>query len=83
MAGQTYYLMGNFHKSLGLGLKIIRLDSSRLERQTLAWFSYYCLGDRKAAAAQLKILEAAPRMTGQIAQLKAGPKSRCGDAESR
>jgi len=82
LAGQAFFLMGDFQESLDYGTKIIKLDSSQVEGHILAWCSYYCLGDGKAAAEQLKILGADPTMSKQIIELKAGLKKRCGEIDA-
>ena len=83
LAGQTYFLMGDFHESLNNGLKILDLDSSRLEGRILAATSYYCLGNFQSAAEQFKILEADPRTSKDVAQLKKHLEERCGNAKRR
>ena len=83
LAGQTYFFMGDFHESLNNGLRVLDLDSSRLEGRILAATSYYCLGDAEAAAEQFKVLEADPRMTKYVLQLKKGLEERCGKTKRK
>jgi tetratricopeptide (TPR) repeat protein len=81
LAGKTYFEMGDFEKALDYGLRIIDLDSSRLEGRILMASSYYCLGNQKAAAEQFKILESDPRTNKEISELKNGLKEKCGELQ--
>jgi tetratricopeptide (TPR) repeat protein len=83
LAGQTYFLMGDFQEALNNGLRILDLDSSRLEGRILAATSYYCLGNAEAAAEQFKILQADPRMSKYIAELEKSLEERCGKTKER
>jgi tetratricopeptide (TPR) repeat protein len=79
LTGKTYFYLKDYQKALGYGLRLIQLDRSRWEGPALAAASYYCLGDRQSAAEQFKALEANPKSSGDIAQLKKDLKEKCGE----
>jgi tetratricopeptide (TPR) repeat protein len=83
LAGQTYFLIGDFHEALNNGLRILDLDSSRLEGRILVAYSYYCLGDAERATEQFKALEADPRTSKDVAQMKKNLEERCGKTKER
>ncbi|MEM5769187.1 MAG: hypothetical protein AAGU32_12980, partial [Bacillota bacterium] len=84
LLGNTYFRIGDFHKSLENGLQIIEMDNSHLEGRILVAISYHCLGDLKSADKQFKILESDPRTAKDIVELKNELDEICREArESR
>jgi tetratricopeptide (TPR) repeat protein len=79
LAGKTHFLMGDYRKALDYGLSIIALDRSRWEGPALAASSYYCLGDRKEAAEQWKVLETDPKTSRDVTRLKKDLEEKCGE----
>jgi tetratricopeptide (TPR) repeat protein len=81
LAGYTYYLMGDYHKSLLYGLFLMQTTSNP-EGSLMTAASYYCLGNRKAADELFNKLEEDSRIRGKMPAIMNDLRKKCGDKES-